>query len=165
MGSAADRTLIAYFSHSGNTRRLAEQIQQVLGGDLFEIRTVAQYPRSYQAAVDQAGRELKSNHRPELAAEVADPDSYGTVFIGYPNWWGTMPMAVFTFLEKHNLAGKTLVPFCTHEGTGLGRSVADITSLCRQSTMLNGLAVRGSSVRMASQEVRAWLRRLGMVDG
>jgi flavodoxin len=88
--------------------------------------------------------------------------SYDVIFLGYPNWYGTMPMPVFTFLEEYNLSGKTIVPFCTHEGSGLGRSVTDIRKMCPQSTVLEGLAIRGSDVKDAQNEVTGWLRDIGM---
>lgn len=85
------------------------------------------------------------------------------IFVGYPNWWGTMPMAVFTFLEEYNLSGKTIIPFCTHEGSGLGRSVTDIKKLCPQSTIEDGLAIRGKNVKNAKEDLSEWLRKLEMI--
>lgn len=160
--SAAKKVLVAYFSHTGNTRKIANQIHEGVGGDIFEIVTVDPYPIEYNACVDQASRELRDNYRPQLAAEVQKMESYNMVFIGYPNWWGTMPMAVFTFLEKYDFSGKTIMPFCTHEGSALGRSVEDIKKLCPQSTVLNGLAIRGTSVQTAQNRVSEWLRGIGI---
>jgi flavodoxin len=134
--------LVAYFSHTGNTRVIANQIHENVGGDIFEIVTVDPYPDDYNACVDKAKQEQDDNSRPELATKVENMDSYDVVFVGYPNWWGTMPMAVFTFLEEYDFSGKTIVPFCTHEGSGLGRSVEDIKELCPQSTILEGLQSR-----------------------
>ena len=88
---------------------------------------------------------------------------YDVIFIGYPNWWGTMPMALFTFLEKHDVAGKTLVPFCTHEGSALGRGPRDIAGLCPEARVLEGLAVRGSDASEAQKDVDTWLRRIGLL--
>ena len=158
------KILVAYFSHSGNTREIATQIHEKVGGDIFEIRAVHSYPAEYSECVDVAKREQQNDERPELAAEVADMASYDVVFLGYPNWWGTMPMPCFTFLGKYDLSGKTVVPFCTHEGSRLGRSVRDITRLCPKSTVLEGLAVRGSSVKSAQDDVAGWLRKLGMTN-
>lgn len=168
---AADKTsakiLIAYYSRTGNTRELANQIHQRVGGDLFEVRTVHSYPKEYRATTDQAKREQEANFRPQLTADVQNMGSYDVVFIGYPNWWGTLPMAFFTFFEKYNFAGKTLVPFSTHEGSHLGRSVADMKALCPNSRILDGIALRGgtnSTVKAdsARREVAEWLRKLGM---
>lgn len=161
------KILIAYFSRTGNTRELAGQIQQRAGGDMFELRTTHTYPKEYRATTDQAKREQEANFRPQLAAEVRNLATYDTVFLGYPNWWGTLPMAFFTFLEKNDFAGKTLIPFSTHEGSLLGRSVADIRALCPNSKIMDGIALRGgvnSTVRSdsARREVAEWLRNLGM---
>ncbi|HWQ70884.1 MAG TPA: flavodoxin [Desulfitobacteriaceae bacterium] len=163
-GTKENNILVAYFSHSGNTRIIANQIHEKVGGDIFEIVTVNPYPKDYDAVVDQAKQEQEDNYRPELATEVENMDSYDVVFIGYPNWWGTMPMPVFTFLEEYKFSGKTIIPFCTHEGSGLGRSVEDITELCPQSTILDGLAIRGSSVETAQDDVSEWLREIGMAE-
>ena len=164
MDSAPKKILVAYFSHSGNTREIANQIHEKVGGDIFEIVTVNPYPADYDSVVDQAKQEQEDNYRPELATEVENMDSYDVVFVGYPNWWGTMPMPVFTFLEEYDFSGKTIIPFCTHEGSGLGRSVEDITDLCPQSTILDGLAIRGSSVETAQGDVSEWLREIGMEE-
>jgi len=160
--SGTKKILVAYFSHSGNTREIANQIHNKVGGDLFEIVTVDPYPTDYNACVDQAGREQRNNYRPQLAAKVENMNSYDVVFVGYPNWWGTMPMAVFTFLENYDFSGKTIIPYCTHEGSALGRSVDDIKKLCPKSTILNGLAIRGSSVKTAQDRVAEWLRGIGI---
>ena len=159
------KTLVAYFSRTGNTRDAAAQIQQITGGTMFEIRATHAYPAEYRATTDQAKQELESNFRPQLTADVATMDSYDTVFIGYPNWWGTLPTACFTFLEKYDFSGKTLVPFCTHEGSRLGRSAADIQTTCPKATVHKGLALRGGSsgyvkTQNAQQDIAAWLRTL-----
>ena len=157
------KILIAYFSKTGNTREIANQIHANVGGDLFEIATVDPYPTDYKATVDQAKQEQENNYRPKLKATVQNMDAYDVIYLGYPDWWGTMPMAVFTFLESYNFSGKTIIPFCTHEGSRLGRSVNDIRALCPQSTILDGLAIRGSDAKNAQNDVAAWLRQIGMI--
>lgn len=159
-----NKILIAYFSRTGNTKTIANMIHESTGGDLFQITTVEPYPEDYDECVDKALQEQKDNARPELSDHVKNMESYEVVFIGYPNWWGTMPMAVFTFLEEYDFAGKTIVPFCTHEGSGLGRSESDIAKLCPDSTLLEGLAIRGSSVQNAQDDVNKWLKELKMID-
>ena len=154
--------LTAYFSHSGNTREIAHQIHEYVGGDVFEIVSVNPYPSDYDAVVEQARKELKKDCRPGLKTKVENMNLYDVVFIGYPNWWGTIPMPVATFLSEYDFSGKTIVPFCTHEGSALGRSVADIKGLCPQSPILEGLPVRGSDVKNARNKVSGWLRELGM---
>lgn len=150
--------LVAYFSRTGNTRVISDLIHEMVKSDLFEVVPANPYPNDYSATVDKAKKELAGNSRPELATDVDDMESYDVVFIGYPNWCGTMPMILFTFLEKHDLSGKTIIPFCTHGGGNLGRSVRDATMLCPQSTVLNGLAIRGSEVNDAYDDISEWLR-------
>jgi len=162
--SESKHVLVAYFSHSGNTRQIANQVHESIGGDIFEIQTVDPYPSDYDKVVEIAKQEQKSAYRPAIKTKVESMDSYSTVFIGYPNWWGTIPMAVFTFLEGNDFSGKTIVPFCTHEGSLLGGSVTDIAKLCPQSTLLKGLAVRGKDVKKAQNKVSEWLRDIGMTS-
>ena len=163
-GAEKSKVLVAYFSRTGNTRDVAKQIHEKAAGDIFEIKPVNPYPSDYNECVDRAGRELEKGYRPELKTTVKDIDSYDTVFIGYPNWWSTIPAPVAAFLSKYDLSGKTIAPFCTHEGSRLGRSVTDITKLCPHSTIRDGLAVRGSEARNARNEIFKWLRELGMTE-
>ena len=156
--------LIVYFSHSGNTRRLAELIHERTGGRMAELRTVTPYPQEYDAVVEMAKKEQKSNARPPLAAPVSVPAEARTIFIGYPNWWGTFPMPVFTFLETHDLGDRTVIPFCTHEGSRFGRSERDLRRLCPQARILKGFEVRGSRVGQARGDVETWLREIGMAN-
>lgn len=95
---------------------------------------------------------------------VADMDAYDLIYIGYPNWWGTMPMAVFTFLESYDFSGKTIVPYCTHEGSGLGSSERDIRKFCPNAKVLSGLAIKGGSVGGADHELECWLKKLGLLS-
>ena len=156
---AADRdsTLVVYFSRSGNTRKVVQLIHRQVGGDLVELKTLQPYPEDYDACVDQAKKEQEQQARPELATQIADMDRYRTIFVGYPNWWGTMPMALFTFFEKYDFSGKTIAPFCTHGGSRMGRSEDDIRRLCPKARVLRGLAVRGRSAASAGKDVEAWL--------
>lgn len=137
----------------GNTEIIARKIQGIVGGDLFHIKNVASYPSDHMELIEVAKQELQRNARPELSAHVENMDQYDILFLGYPNWWGTMPMAVHTFLESYDFAGKTIIPFCTHEGSGMGRSVADIRRLCPGSTVPEGVAIRGGNVAQAEPEV------------
>lgn len=137
----------------GNTEWAMLRLEAMLGGDVFRIDTVHPYPEDYTATVEQSHRELDAGARPELTAQVQDMARYDVVILGYPNWCGTMPMAVFTFLESYDFTGKTLVPCCTHEGGGLGRSVDDIRALCPGAHVLEGVAIVGSQVRQAEREL------------
>jgi flavodoxin len=165
--------LIAYFSREGNnivggriinlqignTKVVASMIQEMTEGDVFRIETVKPYPEDYTETTNVAKKELRDNARPDLSGHVDKMDSYQVIILGYPNWWGTMPMAVFSFLEKYDFSQKTIMPFCTHEGSGLGRSVSDIARVCPQSTILEALAVRGGDVKKVRNEVSEWLRK------
>lgn len=117
----------------------------------------------YEETTEVAKQELRQNARPALAARIDTMDEYQVIFLGYPNWWGTMPMAVFSFLEAYDFAGKTIVPFCTHEGSGMGRSERDIKKLCPGAEVLEGLPIRGGSVGSAANDVSAWLRKMGVI--
>lgn len=161
-GIEENNIIVAYFSHSGNTRVIADQIHEIVGGDIFEIVAVDPYSRDYDEVVEQARKELSEKYRPKLKAKVEKMSSYEVVFVGYPNWWGTIPMPVATFLSEYDLSGKTIVPFCTNEGSGMGRSVTDIKEICPESAVLDGLAVRGGTVKNAQNEVSGWLRKIGM---
>ncbi len=154
------KILVAYFSHSGNTREIAGQIHKNAGGDIFEIKAVKPYPDDYDAVVKQAKQELASGYRPALKTTTENIRSYDVVFIGYPNWCGTIPAPVATLLSEGDFSGKTIVPFCTHEGGGLGRSVSDISKLCPKSAIPEGIAIRGREVKTAQNEVSGWLRKI-----
>lgn len=154
--------LVAYFTHSGNTRVVANIIHEMLNADLFEIVSINPYPKDYNTVTKQARQERDCNYRPILAKKIIDISSYDVFFIGYPNWWGTMPMAVYTFLEEYDLRGKTIIPFCTHEGSRLGSSVQDIKRICSHATVQEGYAVRGSSVENSREEITAWLQNIGI---
>ncbi len=155
--------LIVYFSHSGNTRRLAACIQRLTGGDMAQITPLTPYPQDYDAVVELARQEQRRNVRPPIAAMQPDPAAYDTLFLGYPNWWGTFPMPVAMFLENYPVGNKTLVPFCTHEGSRLGKSEQDLRRLCPQARLLKGFEVRGSRVDGAEPSVKAWLSELGLI--
>ena len=160
--------LIVYFSQTGNTETIAGMIAEHTGGELFHVETVTVYPDEYNDLIEVAKEEQDNDARPELASAVEDMDRYQTVFIGFPNWWGTMPMAMFTFLESYDFAGKTVIPFCTHEGSALGRSESDIAALIPEAELQKGLAVRGSNVDSAEDDVVSWLEELGfesLADG
>lgn len=171
------KSLIAYYSRTGsnyvngkimdltvgNTAVIAQKIQGLTGGKLFEIKTIKKYPEDYTETTEVSKVELKTNARPELSETPDDIDNYEIIFLGYPNWWGTMPMAVFTFLESHNFSGKTIVPFCTHEGSGIGKSEKDIKRLCAESIVLQGLAIRGGTVLRTDDEVKNWLKNQKLI--
>jgi len=170
---ANSKSLIAYYSRKGNnyvggkivnlpkgnTEVVATKIQKITGSDLFEIDTVKPYPKDYTEITNVARDEKNGNARPELIAIIDDMDSYGVIYLGYPNWWGTFPMAVFTFLESYDFSGKVIIPYCTHEGSGLGSSESDIKKLCPNATVLSGLAIQGSCAGIADNEITDWIKK------
>ena len=143
---------------------LAEMAQKVTDGDLFFIETVEKYPAEYRGTTDQAKKEQNDEARPELSSHVENMDAYDTIVLIYPNWWGTLPQPVFTFLEEYDFSGKTILPLCTHEGSQLGRSESDIASICQDAQLLDGLSVRGSDVGSAQTEVEEWISNSGILD-
>ena len=163
--------LIAYFSRAdenyfsgqlktipvGNTEVVARTIQSLTGADLFKIEMKAPYAADYNTCIAQAQKAQRAGARPELTAWPETLDGYDAIYLGYPNYWGTMPMAVFTFLEHYDFTGKTIHPFCTHEGSGMGRSEADIRRTCPGAVVTPGLAVHGSNAGKAEGDVRKWL--------
>lgn len=174
---ANSKSLIAYYSRKGsnyvggsivnlpigNTEVIAKKIKELTASDLFQIETVKAYPNDYTETTNIAQTEKRANARPELIGTVADFDSYDVIYLGYPNWWGTMPMAVFTFLESYDFSGKTIVPYCTHEGSGMGSSERDIKKLCPGAKVLSGLAIIGGSVKKADKDVTNWLKKLDLM--
>jgi flavodoxin len=155
------KTLIAYFSWGGNTRSLAQQIQQKTGGDLFEIKTVTAYSTNYNTVLDQAQSEKRNNARPSLAARVENMAGYDVVFLGFPNWWGDMPMAVYTSIEEYDFSGKKIIPFCTHGGSGFSGTIRTLRNKLNNSNLLEGFAVNG---RASQSNVDTWLRKIGMIN-
>lgn len=142
----------------GNTAFAAEHIQAAVGGDLFEIDTVKPYSENYRACCGEAVAEMKSNARPEIKGYVENMDQYDTIFVGYPCWCGTAPMCVFTFLEHYDLTGKTIIPFCTNEGSGLANSVAHIRSACPGANVTEGQSFRGHKCEAGAEEIGAWAK-------
>ncbi len=169
------KSLIAYYSRKGdnyvggnivnlpigNTEVIAKKIQNVTSSDLFQIETVKAYPTDYTETTNIAKIEYRENARPELVSALADFESYDVIYLGYPNWWGTMPMAVFTFLESYDFSGKTIIPFCTHEGSEMGNSERDIIRLSPGANVLPGLSIVGSRVQDADKAVKDWLFQKG----
>jgi flavodoxin len=144
----------------GNTERVAEFIQEAVGGDLFQIETVKEYAADYYACCDEAKAELRDNARPEIKAFVENMDDYDTIFVGFPNWWGTCPMCVLTFLEHYDLAGKRIIPFCTNEGSGLGSSERTIAAACPGATIEKGLSITGNAAAGSAAKVASWAKKL-----
>ena len=160
------KTLVAYFSRAGenygvgvvergSTEIIAEMIAEAADADTFHIQTVKVYPESYEACKEVATRERNAGERPALASTVANFDDYDVIYLGYPIWYGDMPMAVYSFLESYDFTGKTIIPFCTHEGSGLAGTVRSIQSACSGATVWNGLAIAGTTAQNDRETAKA----------
>lgn len=141
----------------GNTEVAAGIIKELTGADSFKIQQLKPYASNYNKCIAQAQADQRQNARPELKSYPETLDGYDVVYLGFPNYWSTMPMAVFTFLGHFDFSGKTIKPFCTHEGSGMGGSVSDIKKLCPSATVEKGLAIHGGSVRQSKKEIEKWI--------
>ena len=156
------KILVAYFSYSGNTKKIAEEIRSKTGADIFEIKTVNAYSDDYDTVLDEAQAELNDKARPGLSEKVNDMSQYQTVIIGYPIWWGDMPMAVYSFLDEYDLSGKTVLPFCTHGGSGLSQTDKNIQDEEKDAKVTDGLAISDSSLDDADGDIDQWLKSNGV---
>ncbi|MBO5611819.1 MAG: NAD(P)H-dependent oxidoreductase [Prevotella sp.] len=163
------KVLIAYYSRRGenyvngsirslelgNTEVVAAKIKDLLpDADMFHIDTVHKYSDSYMTCIEEAKQELRNQARPEMKEKLDSIDQYDTVILGYPNWWGTMPMVCYTFLESFDFTGKTIIPFCTNEGSGMGSSERFIKKLCPSANVLSGVSIHGAEAQNADREAR-----------
>lgn len=142
----------------GNTEKAAELLADITGGELFQIRQAEPYSENYRTCVEQAREDWQRGVRPQVLDLPEDLDAYEEIYLGYPNYCGTMPMAVYTFLEAYDLTGKTIHPFCTHEGSGLSDTERDIRKAAPGAVVTRGLAIHGSSVENAVPALERWVR-------
>ena len=165
------KVLIVFFSHAGenynvgnikvgNTKLVADEIQKVTGGDEFEIVANKNYDLPYNDLVNVAKEETEKGEKPSFKGELKNIDDYDTVFIGGPIWWGTYPRVMFTFFDKYDLNGKTIIPFSTHEGSGLGSVVEDLKTLYPNATFKEAFSIYGTETRKDLSKVDKWLKRL-----
>ena len=159
-GTVQGKSLIVYFSHSNNTKVIAEYIKALSDADIVRLYPVEKYPTDYQKVVDQAKKEINDDYRPTLKTTVENVAQYDTIYVGSPNWWSTIAPPVATFLTSHDFNNKTIIPFITHEGSRFGRSMSDIKKYCPNATLLTGYACRGSQVLKAKGEVEHWLKEI-----
>lgn len=152
--------LIAYFSHSGHTREIANFIYDVVGGAIFEVQPEVSYPKSYNAVVEQAKKEIKAGYKPAMKENLGSIEPYETIFIGSPNWWGTVAPPIVTFLSTQDWSGKTVIPFCTHGGGGQAQVFNDIEKSCSGATILEGFEVYGSRSRNTQTQMSKWLQNI-----
>ena len=146
----------------GNAELIANWIAEETGGDLFSIKTQNKYSSDYDECLNQARKERDNNERPALVGRVNNIDDYDVIFLGFPNWWYTCPMAVFTFVESYDLEGKTIIPFCTHGTGGLSRTIRDLKNLLPENCeVLEAIGVYRPEVKNSKNKVLDWLRKLG----
>ena len=165
------KTLIVFFSHAGenysvgnievgNTKIVADYISEITGADQFEIIAEKNYDMPYMDLIKVAQNEAKAGELPAYKGDV-DVAPYDVIFIGGPIWWGTYPQVMFTFFKDHDLSGKTVIPFTTHEGSGLASTVRDVKNAWPKATVKNGFAIYGHEVRSGRAKVEEWLKGLG----
>ena len=150
------KVLVVYFSHTGTTREVAKYLNDIVKGDLIELVPVNAYPSGYSDALEPAKQEQRENARPELKTKIDNFDNYDVIYLGYPIWWGTVPMVINTFLESYDFSGKTVIPFATSGGTGISQSITDIKNEIPKADVKQGLLVRDNS------DIEPWLKRIGM---
>ena len=157
------KSLVVYFSWSGNTENVAKSIQSQTDSDIFEIVPATPYSDDYDAVVDLAQAEQSEDARPAIADSIENIADYNVIYVGYPNWWGDMPMILYTFFDSYDFSGKTVAPFCTSGGSTISASEQSIAALIPQATLLEGITISGSSAADAGAEVTSWLTDLGLL--
>ena len=147
-------------SYNGNVAILADYIKEATGGDTFSILTAEYYPTNYRDSTNVAKEEQSSDARPELSNHVENMEDYDIIFLGYPNWWGGLPMPVYTFLEEYDFSGKIIIPFASHEGSGLGNGPSEIAEICPDAQIMDGFAARGTEVSSSKADIETWITSL-----
>ena len=143
----------------GNTEKAANMIAELTGAELFKIEQKVPYAADYNTCIAQAKKDKEANARPELTKLPENLAAYDEIYLGYPNYWGTMPMAVYTFLESLDFTGKKIYPFCTHEGSGLSSTEQDIRKSAKGAVVEKGIAIHGSSVDNAKAALEKWIKK------
>ncbi|NVJ85359.1 MAG: flavodoxin [Algoriphagus sp.] len=172
----SDKILIAYLSRTKNTKAVAEMIHREVGGDLVELELVTPYPENYRAIVDQVARENESGFFPVLKTKIPEMESYGIIFVGFPTWGMQLPPPLKSFLNQYDLSGKTVIPFNTNAGYGIGSSFETVEKLCPNSPILEGFSTKGGIERdgilfvmkgekeiEVKSQIKGWLKRIGMI--
>ena len=171
------KTLIAFFSRAdenyfggamryvkvGNTEIVAGIIKDLIPADTFKIEMKNPYSPVYMTCIEEAKKDLRAKARPELVSMPESIDEYDTVILAYPNYWGTMPMAVYTFLENFDFSGKIILPLCTNEGSGMGSSEREIQKTCPGADVKKGLPITGSAAASSKSSVERWLKANGLM--
>lgn len=159
------KVLVVYFSYSGNTQTVARSIQEEIGGDIFRVTVTDEYPNSYNEMSDRTEKEKSEQARPELKDSIDEAtwEAYDTVFLGYPIWWGDMPMPMYTFLESYDFTGKTVYPFVTSDSSGFSGTISKIQSAASGATVIdNGLSITAGKISSAETSVNSWVEEIGL---
>ena len=156
------RSLVVYFSWSGNTENVAKSIQSQTDSDIFEIVPATPYSDDYDAVVDLAQAEQSEDARPAIADSIENIADYDVIYVGYPNWWGDMPMILYTFFDSYDFSGKTVAPFCTSGGSGLSDTVNAIKELEPNAAVTEGLHIGSSASSNPDDAVSEWLSEIGL---
>lgn len=149
--------LVVYFSWSGNTETVAKEIQSQTGADIFRIEPAEAYTNDYNTLLDIAQEEQRNDARPEIAGTIENFSDYDVIYLGFPNWWGDMPMIVYSFFDEYDLSGKTLAPFCTSGGSGFSGTINTMETLEPDATITEGLHIRDSAAENPGEAVTEWL--------
>ena len=152
------KVLVAFYSHSGVTKKAAEEIHAIVGGDIHEIVEQDTYPQDYKTVVEQAKQEIAQGYQPKLKSDLPDLSNYDVIFIGSPNWWSTIAPPVATFLTSLDFAKKTIIPFVTHGSGGLGRTVNDIKKLVQGVNVLDGFSANNTA------GISQWIQSLDLSE-
>ena len=176
---AAEKSIVIYFSHTGenysvgvikegNTAKVAKEIARQIGASIWEIKEAEAYPVKYDECINRAKKELQAKARPAFVGTAPDLAAYDTIYLGYPNWWGSAPMVVYSLLDKSKADGKRILPFCTHEGSGLGSTASKLAKAYPNAKIeQKGLAIRGATAQKDAKAVQKavteWLKSFGLI--
>ena len=159
------KSLVVYFSWSGNTENVAKSIQSQTDSDIFEIVPASPYSDDYDTVVDLAQEEQRNNARPAISGKIENLGQYDVIYVGFPNWWGDMPMILYTFFDSYDLSGKTVALFCTSGGSGLSNTVNEVKSLEPDATVTARLHIGSGSSSNPDNAVSEWLNDIGLAKG
>lgn len=164
VGADTVKALVVYFSWSGNTEAVASEIQSQTGADVFELIPEEPYTDDYDTLLDIAQEEQRSGARPAISGTMEGLENYQVIYVGFPNWWGDMPMLLYRFFDDYDLSGKTIAPFCTSGGSGLSDTINSIRELEPEATVLDGLHIGSSAASAPGSAVTDWLNDLGLTE-
>lgn len=156
------KSLVVYFSWSGNTENVAKSVKSQTGSDIFEIIPATPYSDDYDTVVDLAQEEQRNNTRPEILGSIENIEQYDAIYVGFPNWWGDMPMILYTFFDTYDLSGKTVALFCTSGGSGLSNTVNEVKTLEPNAAVTDGLHIRDNAADNTESAVSEWLNKIGL---